>query len=602
MSASHLISGKKPQERTLVDMFFARAAIAKEAPFLFERKSKGWIHYSWQEIAEQVLHCAAALRARGISAGMRVAIISENRHEWVVSDLAITLIGAISVPLFTTQTSADYSYLLRQSGARAAICSNAKIAYQVTPAAQAAPNCLFMVVMRPGKIFRQSLQLATLTWQELLIEGRQAPAVTLDEIQKLRETDIACIIYNSGASQTPKGVMLTHKSILTNLKGVHDWIAPLKLGKERVLSFLPLSHAYEHTVGLYYPIHIMAEIYYLPRPELVGTAIQEVKPTLMTAVPRMFDLLKERLEAVFRQRGPLSAMLFARAVRIPSKKSRISPLRFTSWLERQFINLTIARPVKRRLGGELKAFISGGAALNPKVSHFFNALNVPLFQGYGLTEASPVVSVTPVKNIKEGTVGVPLSVAEVKLSKDQELLVRGDILMAGYWDDPAATRQRIKRGWLYTGDLASIDEDGHITILGVKRDMIVNSGGENISPLRVEMVIQSQTAIEQAVIFGDSRPYLVALITPSQDIITLSVTKKDPDSWIQKQIYEALQTANANLSPPEKVRQFIITDEAFSPQNGLTTNTGTFNRQDIISHYRARLEALYLKRQRERNS
>lgn len=591
-----------PQERTLVDMFFARAAIAKDAPFIFERRSKGWIHYSWQEISEQVLHCAAALRARGISAGMRVAIISENRHEWVVSDLAITLLGAISVPLFTTQTSADYSYLLRQSGARAAICSNAKIAYQVSPAAQAAPNCLFMVVMRPGKIFRQSLQLATLTWQELLIEGRQAPAVSIEEKDKLRDTDIACIIYNSGASQTPKGVMLSHKSILTNLKGIHDWIAPLKLGKERVLSFLPLSHAYEHTVGLYYPIHIMAEIYYLPRPELVGTAIQEVKPTLMTAVPRMFDLLKERLEAVFRQRGPLSAMLFARAVRIPSKKSRISPIRFTSWLERQFINLAIARPVKRRLGGELKAFISGGAALNPKVSHFFNALNVPLFQGYGLTEASPVVSVTPVNNIKEGTVGTPLSVAEVKLSKDKELLVRGDIIMAGYWDDPAATRQRIKKGWLYTGDLASIDDEGHITILGVKRDMIVNSGGENISPLRVEMVIQAQTAIEQAVIFGDSRPYLVALITPSQDMITLSAAKKDADGWLQKQIFEAIQTANANLSPPEKVRQFIITDEAFSPQNGLTTNTGTFKRQDIISHYRARLEALYLKRQREHRS
>ena len=257
----------------------------------------------------------------------------------------------------------------------------------------------------------------------------------------------------------------------------------------------------------------MAEIYYLPRPELVGTAIQEVKPTLMTAVPRMFDLLKERLEAVFRQRGPLSAMLFARAVRVPSAKSRFSPLRLTAWLERQFINQTIARPVKLRLGGELKAFISGGAALNPKVSHFFNALNVPLFQGYGLTEASPVVSVTPVNNIKEGTVGMPLSVAEVKLSKDKELLVRGDIVMAGYWDDPAATRQRIKRGWLYTGDLAAIDDEGHITILGVKRDMIVNSGGENISPLRVEMVIQAQAAIEQAVIFGDSRPYLCLLYT-----------------------------------------------------------------------------------------
>ena len=596
MSSPHPHSRKEPQEKTLVDLFFQRAEAGKDSPFLFERRARQWHEYSWDDISETVLLCAAALRARGISGGMRVAIISENRHEWVVADLAIMLIGAISVPLFTSQTGDDYSYLLTQSGARAAICSTSKIAYQVEPAAQASPNCLFMVVMRPGKIFHSSLRLATVTWKDFLEEGRQAPAVTPEDRHHISETDVACIIYNSGATQKPKGVMLTHKSIIANLKGIHDWIAPLSLGKERVLSFLPLSHAYEHTVGLYYPMHIQAEIYYLPRPELLSTAMLEVKPTLMTAVPRMFDLLKERLEVVFRQKGPLSAMLFARAIRTPSQKTLISPLRFTAWLERLFLNRVIAKPVKNRLGGDLKAFISGGAALNPEVSHFFNALNVRLLQGYGLTEASPVVSVNPVNNIKRGTVGLPLSGAEVQLSKDGELLVKGEMVMAGYWDDPAATRQRIKKGWLHTGDLASIDEEGHISILGVKRDMIVNSGGENISPLRVELVLHSQPAIEQAIIFGDSKPYLTAVLTASQDIKQIAESKDNPANWLEKTLSDAIQTANANLSPPERVRHFIVSDEPFSHKNGLASTTGTYHRSEIIAQYRARLEALYLKR------
>ena len=590
------IIAQPPREETLVSMFFARAAIGDSAPFIWERTSKGWHYQSWQDIADRVLWCAAALRGRGISAGMRVAIISENRHEWVISDLAIMLLGAISVPLFTTQTGTDYSYLLRQSGARAAICSNAKIAYQVEPAAQAAPNCLFMVVMNPGKIFRPSLHLASLTWEELVTEGKKAPAIDVAEADNLNHTDVACIIYNSGASQSPKGVMLTHKSILANLKGVHDRFHDLKLSKERVLSFLPLSHAYEHSVGLFYPIHMMAEIYYLPRPELLSTAMQEVKPTLMTAVPRVFDVLKERLETVFRQRGPLSAMLFARAIRQKTPTSALSPIRLLYWLERQIITRLISLPVKNRMGGALKAFISGGAALNPKVSHFFNSLDVPLLQGYGLTEASPVVSVTPPDNIKQGTVGLPLKGAEIKISGEGELCLKGDMVMAGYWDDPAATRQVLKRGWLHTGDLADIDEDGHITILGVKRDMIVNSGGENISPLRVEMVLHAQNAIAQAMIVGDSRPYIVAIITPSADMIALSSGKKDPSDYLHKTISDAIRTANANLGSPERIRHFLISDEPFSQENKQLTQTGEYCRKDIIQAYKGRLEALYRKR------
>ena len=586
------------QHENLCSLFFKRAQLDRDKAFLWERRNRGWHSYSWKDIEEQVLLCARALRQRGVSQGMRVAIISENRAEWVISDLAIMLIGAISVPLFTNQTTTDYGYLLRQSGARAVICSTASIAHQIEPAAQASQACLFMVVMNPGKIFRSLASLAILSWADLLAEGETAPALSSDDAAHIKPQDIACIIYNSGASEAPKGAMLTHKSIIANLIGIDDIFASLHLADERILSFLPLSHAYEHTVGLYYPIHICSQIYFLPRPELLSTAMQEVKPTLMTAVPRLYDLLKERLEVVFRQRGPLASFLFARAVR------KIDPLpawhyrRLFGKIEQSLLTLMIKNPVKQRLGGNLKAFISGGAALKPDVAHFFTSLNVKLLQGYGLTEASPVVSVNPPELVKLRTVGRALKGAEVKISSQGELCVRGDMVMAGYWDDPAATRQTIKKGWLHTGDLAEIDDDGYITILGVKRDMIVNSGGENISPLRVELILTSAPEIAQAMIVGDSRAYITAVITPSQQIKEIAEGKANSDEWLTRKIKDALQTTNANLSPVERIRYFTLTDEPFSLQNKCLTASGELRRKAIFALYENRIEALYNRRAR----
>ena len=589
-----------PQEPNLLTLFFQRSAIGGDQAFIWERLSDGWRYHSWQVISDKVLTCAAALRQRGISRGMRVAIIAENRHEWVVADLAIMLLGAISVPLFTTQTSTDYGFLLRQSGARAAICSSARLAYQVEPAAQAAPNCLFMVVMDPGKIFRSFANLAILSWDDLMTEGTKAKPVSQDEAEAIRHEDIACIIYNSGATESPKGVMLTHKSILANLIGIEERFSGLKLDKERFLSFLPLSHAYEHTVGLFHPIHMVSEIFFLPRPELLSTAMLEVKPTLMTAVPRLYDVLKDRLETVFRQQGPLARFLFNRTV---TKRDETVRWRFSDlfhYLEKIMLDIMIRRPVKARLGGNLKAFISGGAALNPEVGYFFNALNVQLLQGYGLTEASPVVSVNPPEKLKLATVGLPLKGAQVKVTSAGELCVKGDMIMAGYWDDPAATRQAIKKGWLHTGDLAEIDEDGYITILGVKRDMLVNSGGENISPLRVEMALTALPDIEQAMIVGDRRPFVAAILTPATALLTQARDKEASediaaDNWLIKRMADAVQTANANLSPSERIRQFILSDEPFSAQNKLLTASGQLRRKIIQDHYAARIDAMYHK-------
>ena len=582
-----------PVEDNIVSLFLARAAEKQQAPFLWERHDDQWQSLSWQEITERVFQCAAGLRQRGIGRGMRVAIISENRHEWVVADLAIMLIGAISVPLFTNQTSTDYGYLLEQSGARAAIVSDASLAHQVEPAAQAAPACLLLVVMSPGRIFRSFANLAVISWAQLLEEGTRAAPVTTEDAAAITPQDVACIIYNSGASEAPKGAMLTHRSMIANLRGIDDRFASLNLANEVALSILPLSHAYEHTVGLYYQIHIASQIYFVPRPEYLSTAMYEVQPTLMLGVPRLYEIMKDRLEAVFRQQGPLAKWLFKRTIKQGAPQSQNLLMRTLSLPERLALTLLIRKPVHRRLGGRLKALISGGAALHYDVGAFFQALDITLLQGYGLTEASPVVSVNPPGKAKLSTVGTALRGIETKISGQGELCLKGDMIMAGYWDDPAATRNTIKRGWLHTGDLAEIDEDGYITILGVKRDMIVNSGGENISPLRVELVLTGLQEIDQAMISGESRPYITALLTPSATLRAHAKRKDNPEAWIEKKLADAVQTANAKLSSSERIRRFTVTDEPFSTRNQCLTADGEMRRKAIWDIYGKRINALY---------
>ena len=584
------IQGLGPKEDTLCEMFFNRAKRQPNHAFIWTKQEYDWVSHSWGDVANQVEIIASALAQRGITAGARVAILSENRLEWIIADLAIMSIGAISVPLFTTYTQTDITYLLSHSGARAIICSNSELTALAETAAQDSRDCYLMVVIEQSKLLYHSLNLAIVGWSELIEEGRVAIAHCEFQSPEMSADDVCCIIYSSDGDEKPKGAMLTHRSIMANLAGAEGLLRDLSLGRDVFLSMLPLSHAYEHSVGLFFPIHIRAEIYLLHRPEALSSAIIEVKPTIMTAVPRLYEILRDRIHASYRHKGILNRKMLDRAVYLGRKNVQKEPLTLLEKIENSYLNLTVRRHINARLGGRLKAFVSGAAALDPNIGYFFLALNVRILQGYGQTEASPVIAANPPKKIKIETVGKLLVGVEAKLTKLGEICIRGDLVMKGYWNDPVATKKKLRDGWLLTGDIGTFHPDGYISLTGRKKDIIINSGGDNISPVKIETVLEAHSDIDQAMAYGNQHSYITAVITPNQ---LLAKKLQYDQTEIANTISEAIKTANARLSSLEKVRSFILSDEPFSIENECLTASGSLKRQQINQLYSERLEQLY---------
>ena len=584
------IQGLGPKEDTLCEMFFNRAKRQPNHAFIWTKQEYDWVSHSWGDVANQVEIIASALAQRGITAGARVAILSENRLEWIIADLAIMSIGAISVPLFTTYTQTDITYLLSHSGARAIICSNSELTALAETAAQDSRDCYLMVVIEQSKLLYHSLNLAIVGWSELIEEGRVAIAHCEFQSPEMSADDVCCIIYSSDGDEKPKGAMLTHRSIMANLAGAEGLLRDLSLGRDVFLSMLPLSHAYEHSVGLFFPIHIRAEIYLLHRPEALSSAIIEVKPTIMTAVPRLYELLRDRIHASYRHKGILNRKMLDRAVYLGRKNVQKESLTLLEKIENSYLNLTVRRHINARLGGRLKAFVSGAAALDPNIGYFFLALNVRILQGYGQTEASPVIAANPPKKIKIETVGKLLVGVEAKLTKLGEICIRGDLVMKGYWNDPVATKKKLRDGWLLTGDIGTFHPDGYISLTGRKKDIIINSGGDNISPVKIETVLEAHSDIDQAMAYGNQHSYITAVITPNQ---LLAKKLQYDQTEIANTISEAIKTANARLSSLEKVRSFILSDEPFSIENECLTASGSLKRQQINQLYSERLEQLY---------
>ena len=584
------IQGLGPKEDTLCEMFFNRAKRQPNHAFIWTKQEYDWVSHSWGDVANQVEIIASALAQRGITAGARVAILSENRLERIIADLAIMSIGAISVPLFTTYTQTDITYLLSHSGARAIICSNSELTALAETAAQDSRDCYLMVVIEQSKLLYHSLNLAIVGWSELIEEGRVAIAHCEFQSPEMSADDVCCIIYSSDGDEKPKGAMLTHRSIMANLAGAEGLLRDLSLGRDVFLSLLPLSHAYEHSVGLFFPIHIRAEIYLLHRPEALSSAIIEVKPTIMTAVPRLYEILRDRIHASYRHKGILNRKMLDRAVYLGRKNVQKEPLTLLEKIENSYLNLTVRRHINARLGGRLKAFVSGAAALDPNIGYFFLALNVRILQGYGQTEASPVIAANPPKKIKIETVGKLLVGVEAKFTKLGEICIRGDLVMKGYWNDPVATKKKLRDGWLLTGDIGTFHPDGYISLTGRKKDIIINSGGDNISPVKIETVLEAHSDIDQAMAYGNQHSYITAVITPNH---LLAKTLQYDQTEIANTISEAIKTANARLSSLEKVRSFILSEEPFSIENECLTASGALKRQQINQLYSERLEQLY---------
>ena len=586
----------------LVELFERTAKRRMAAPFLWAKRDGAYRPWTWQRVAAEARTLARALSARGVGSGDRVLLLAENRPEWAIADLAIMAAGGVTVPAYTTNTAETHAYLLSHSAAAAAVVSNDRLARSLLPALASAPALKLMVAMEP---LREAAQLTVpvLSWAEALALGEQAAAQG-DPAAALAPDDLACFIYTSGTGGNPKGVMLTHGNIISNVAGAQAVLQTLGLGDDEVfLSFLPLSHAYEHTGGQFLPMVVGAQIYYADGLEALASNFLEVRPTVVACVPRLYEVMRQRiLRTTARQQG-LKAKLFARALELGSKAyERPEAMSMAERVFNRLLDKLVRDVVRARFGGRIKALISGGAPLTYDVGLFFTALGVPLYQGYGLTECSPVISVNSPGQVKLHTFGRPIPTMEVRIAEDGEILARGPSVMRGYWRDETSTRQVLRDGWLHTGDVGVIDPDGFLQITDRKKDIIVNSGGDNVAPQRVEGVITLQPEIAQAIVYGDGRPHLVALVVPDSEFAKTFAKqhKLKPDLGelaqhkdFERVIGEAVARANEHLSVIERVRHFRLMPEPFTIEKGTMTPTLKLRRQMIYQVHKDLFESMY---------
>lgn len=591
----------EPNWVTLPGMFFTQAERYGEKPFLWEKKGGHWKALSWEETAVRVAKLGEALKDLGVEPGDRVAILSENRPEWIVADLAIMAIGSISVPLYTTNTTADHLHVLENSGAKVAIVSTVGLIKNFLPAAHELNKLKTAVCMEPYKL-SQRLNVDLLDWGDFLDAQPGNVGGMINRLSGIKRDDPAIIIYTSGTGGTPKGVILHHGSILHNCEGCIAILETYGLENNRFLSFLPLSHAYGHTGDLFLPIILGAEIYFAEGLEKLSSNMAETKPTFMLVVPRLFETIKGRIEVALKKQGGAKEKLLRKAVELGTKKFNGVPMTFIERLENRLLTTLVRRKVKKRFGGKIKALVSGGAALNPDVGMFFVALGINVLQGYGQTETGPLISANRPPKIKVDAVGPPVKGTRVKIAEDGEILVQGELVMKGYWRDKDATAVAIRDGWLHTGDIGILDEDGHLKITDRKKDIIVFDKGDNVSPQRIEGFMTLEEEIAQTMVYGDARPYLVGLIVPDelwlQDWKKANNKKgeieklyKDPD--LIKAIGAAVTRVNAKLSNLERVRRFMIASHDFTIENEQMTPTLKIRRHIIKAEFGDDLDALY---------
>jgi long-chain acyl-CoA synthetase len=565
---------------SLTAAFFERASERGDKPFLWAKRDGRYQPWTWQQVNDAVRDLSRGLRDLGISTGDRVMLVSENRPEWLIADFAIMAAGAITVPAYTTNTERDHRHILNDSQAKLAIVSTTGLAKSLLPAAMAIDDCEHLVAIEPLEL-AQTSGITLHRWDDLLARGRELPDDVEAVAAKNRREDIACFIYTSGTGGTPKGVMLTHGNILSNCLGAYDLLASFGLGQEVFLSFLPLSHSYEHTAGQAFPVTIGAEIYYAEGVDSLLNNLAEARPTIMTAVPRLYEMMHQKIRRNLAKQKPLAQRLFADAERLGRARyanggSLSLGQRPLDWL----VERLVREKFRQRFGGRLKAMVSGGAALNPDIGLFFHALGIRILQGYGQTEAAPVVSANRPDRIKMHTVGPPLKGVGVKIAEDGEILVRGELVMKGYWRQPEATAEAIRGGWLCTGDIGKIDPDGSIIITDRKKDIVVLSGGDNVAPARIEGFLTLQPELAQAMVSGDKPRNLAELAE---------------DGDLRKELSGVIDRVNQSLSNLEKVRRFTIAPEPFSVENGMMTPTLKIRRHVIRETYGERIEALYRK-------
>lgn len=588
----------------LVSMFFQRAREGGDNPFLSAKIDGEWRATSWAEAARQVAALAKSLKKIGLKPGDRVMLVSDNRPEWCISDLGIMAANCITVPTYTTNTANDHQHILDNSGARAVIVSDQKLAQNLIPSIINSSDADIVIGISDLRI-GQSGDFSIHNWNDMVQGSDEDVAEITEQAKGITRDETACIIYTSGTGGKPRGVMQHHGAILHNVKGPSEVIeTDFGWDKEVFLSFLPLSHAYEHSAGQFFPIGLGAEIYYSEGLEKLASDIEDVRPTIMVVVPRLFEVLRQRLIKTIEKQGKMPNYLLGKALAMGEREAG-GRKRKRDKLMDIFLNKTLRPKVQKRFGGRIKAMVSGGAPLNPDIGVFFQSLGLTLLQGYGQTESGPIIACNrPRTGLKMDTVGPPMIDTEVRIADDGEILVRGELVMKGYWRNQAETDKVIKDGWLHTGDIGLIDDAGRVAITDRKKDLIVNDKGENVAPQKVEGMLTLQPEILQAMIVGDKRPYMVGLVVPDPEWAlewsreqgkAYDFVKLQANPAFKSAVRDAVDRVNKNLSVTEKVRRFEFADEPFAIDNEELTPSMKIRRHVIRERYQDRLNSLYKK-------
>ena len=578
---------------TLASLFFENTHIYQDKTLFGFKDGKNWKTISWNKSKELVENIALGLHEIGVKKNDKISLIAENSYKWCVIDLSIMSLGAITVPGYTTSNEEEIFYLLSHSDSSIVFVSSKllPIILKILPKLKKI-KFVICVDNTPKDNLKKNAKF--LNFNELLEIGYKS---SLHDkfletfVSKLKKDDVVSLIYTSGTSSTPKGVMLTNSSIISNILGAYELVKDINIKEHRFLSIIPLSHAYEHTAGFLLPVYLGAEIYFNDNRDQIVNDLQNVQPTLMVAVPRLYDLLFKKINNQLLTQNKTSQKLFYKTIELGTKDFQGHNLTFVEKLINNVLTLIIRKKIRNKFGGQLQAFISGGAALNYKVGLFFQSLGINILQGYGQTECSPLISCNPMHSIKIDTVGPVIKGLEVKISAENEILVKGASVMKGYWKDQKSTNKTIINGWLHTGDLGILDKHNYIKITGRVNEMIVSSGGENIAPVPIENLLLTYEEIEQILIFGHNKPFLTAIIVPNETLINGTQNIFEHNSLFQ----EIINEVNKQLSQSKKIRKFLLTDQSFNIENSQLTPTLKIKRRVIAAEYKHQLENLYKK-------
>ena len=559
----------------LLELFYEQYKKQNKKDVFLQSLKEPQEEYTWDKVYSHIIKLSEEI-SKHIKKGDRCLLVSENRPEWMISDLSIMLSEGVTVPAYTTYLERDYDYIIEDCTPTVVIVSD-KIQYNKLKNVISKKNFIKKIIIFD---YEDRYEHESILDVKKIFKKNDYDEKKFHDV-KIQRKDMACIIYTSGTQGNPKGVMLSHGGILNNCDGAQNLLKSFISSRPKFLTWLPLSHSYEHTVQ-FVQIIVAAKVYYAESIEKLIKNMNDCSPEIMTAVPRFYQNLYQKINVTFSKAKGLKKILLNQTINLGKKKLKKNKLKLLENLINFICEKIVRKKVKDQFGGSLKAFVSGGGALDKEVGLFLNAIGLPTLQGYGLTETSPVVSCNFIEEIRVETVGIPFKGNLVKIADDGEILIKGENVMLGYWKNQDETNKVLKDGWLYTGDIGEFD-GSYLKITDRKKDIIITPGGDNISPIKIENDLNKINFIDQSLVYGDNKPYLISLI----------VLNKEYKGIEKKIIQQEIEKINKNLTKIEKIKKFIIIKDQFTIENGMMTPTLKLKRYKIIKKYKLELEKLF---------